>query len=191
MPDFPTQVSRLQFDQHVLPYPAVLLIITRSLVPLAEPPFWIWVIGGAFIDARGQILWTAELVSPAPLDRDIGTISTILDATLRQSSINPHQLRDQVVSSWFPSSPPLLSAHADISIVQSPQSPILSRTWTPAASPAPAPGCSSKSTTTPATSPWLLSSAHRSSETYLCIQNQAALPRGIGTQCLTSAAVTG
>jgi hypothetical protein len=43
------------------PAPAVKLVITQYLKTSSEPPFWAWIIVGAFYDADDHIVWSAKL----------------------------------------------------------------------------------------------------------------------------------
>ncbi|ETR98294.1 hypothetical protein M419DRAFT_89037 [Trichoderma reesei RUT C-30] len=44
-----------------LPPPATKLIITQVLKASQDPPFWAWIIVGAFYDSENRILWSTEL----------------------------------------------------------------------------------------------------------------------------------
>jgi hypothetical protein len=44
-----------------LPPPATKLIITQILEASQDPPFWAWIIVGAFYDSQDRVLWSTEL----------------------------------------------------------------------------------------------------------------------------------
>ncbi|KAL6897122.1 hypothetical protein GGI43DRAFT_108431, partial [Trichoderma evansii] len=44
-----------------LPPPATKLIITQILKTSQDPPFWAWIIVGAFYDNQDRIIWSTEL----------------------------------------------------------------------------------------------------------------------------------
>ncbi|KAL7817175.1 hypothetical protein V8C26DRAFT_79363 [Trichoderma gracile] len=44
-----------------LPPPATKLIITQVLKASQDPPFWAWIIVGAFYDSEGRTFWSTEL----------------------------------------------------------------------------------------------------------------------------------
>jgi hypothetical protein len=44
-----------------LPPPATKLIITQILKAIQDPPFWAWIIVGAFHDNQNRIIWSTEL----------------------------------------------------------------------------------------------------------------------------------
>lgn len=44
-----------------LPSPATKLIITQILKTSQDPPFWAWIIVGAFYDNQDRIIWSTEL----------------------------------------------------------------------------------------------------------------------------------
>lgn len=62
--------KRHRVDENFLPYPATKLIITQYLkVCFGRPPYWAWIVVGAFYDKDDNCLWSTEVFA-AHLDVD-------------------------------------------------------------------------------------------------------------------------
>ena len=51
----------LEVEQGVLPAPATKLVVTQHLRAVQSPPFWAWIIVGAFYDRDNNVLWSTEV----------------------------------------------------------------------------------------------------------------------------------
>lgn len=62
MPNGPRVNRRtINVEAGQLPPPATKLIITQILKTSQDPPFWAWIIVGAFYDNQDRIIWSTEL----------------------------------------------------------------------------------------------------------------------------------
>ncbi|TFB07507.1 hypothetical protein CCMA1212_000637 [Trichoderma ghanense] len=62
MPDgFSVNRRTINVEAGQLPPPATKLIITQILKASQDPPYWAWIIVGAFYDSQGRTLWSTEL----------------------------------------------------------------------------------------------------------------------------------
>ncbi|KAL7899615.1 hypothetical protein HDV63DRAFT_416423 [Trichoderma sp. SZMC 28014] len=62
MPNSPRVNRRtINVEAGELPPPATKLIITQILKTSQDPPFWAWIIVGAFYDSQDRIIWSTEL----------------------------------------------------------------------------------------------------------------------------------
>lgn len=62
MPDLPQARCRtIEVDGDFLPSPATKLVVTQYLEASQEPPFWAWIVVGAFLDCHDQVIWSTEL----------------------------------------------------------------------------------------------------------------------------------
>jgi hypothetical protein len=57
----PLRRRTIQVDSGVLPEPATKLVITQHLRATEDPPFWAWIIVGAFFDEEENIVWSTEI----------------------------------------------------------------------------------------------------------------------------------
>ncbi|PNY25842.1 Uncharacterized protein TCAP_04227 [Tolypocladium capitatum] len=51
----------IEVDGDFLPSPATKLVVTQYLEASQEPPFWAWIVVGAFLDRRDQVIWSTEV----------------------------------------------------------------------------------------------------------------------------------
>lgn len=51
----------IEVEAGYLPSPAVRLVITQCLAVCRDPPFWAWLIVGAFYDDEDNIVWSTEV----------------------------------------------------------------------------------------------------------------------------------
>jgi hypothetical protein len=59
-PDVSTRT--IEVEQDFLPYPATKLVVTQHLQASREdPPFWAWIIVGAFYDSNDTVLWSTQI----------------------------------------------------------------------------------------------------------------------------------
>jgi hypothetical protein len=59
-PDVSTRT--IEVEQDFLPYPATNLVVTQHLQASREdPPFWAWIIVGAFYDSNDTVLWSTQI----------------------------------------------------------------------------------------------------------------------------------
>lgn len=56
-----THHRTIEVDADYFPPPAVKLVITQYLETNWDPPFWAWIIVGAFYDCHEQIIWSTEI----------------------------------------------------------------------------------------------------------------------------------
>ncbi|CAM1508979.1 Fc.00g027180.m01.CDS01 [Cosmosporella sp. VM-42] len=62
MPDRPRlRCQTLEVEEGFLPAPATKLVITQHLRAVRDPPFWAWIIVGAFYDGDNNVLWSTEV----------------------------------------------------------------------------------------------------------------------------------
>lgn len=62
MSDTPELHQRtIQVEDGYLPAPATKLVITQHLEVSQDPPFWAWIIVGAFYDLEDSIIWSTEV----------------------------------------------------------------------------------------------------------------------------------
>lgn len=62
MSGYPEAATRsIEVDEDSLPYPATKLVITQYLKARSDPPFWAWIIVGAFYDSDDNIIWSTEV----------------------------------------------------------------------------------------------------------------------------------
>lgn len=51
----------IEVEAGVLPPPATRLVVTQHLRASQDPPFWAWIIVGAFFDEEDNIIWSTEV----------------------------------------------------------------------------------------------------------------------------------
>ncbi|KND86784.1 hypothetical protein TOPH_08550 [Tolypocladium ophioglossoides CBS 100239] len=62
MPNLPQARCRtIEVDGDFLPPPATKLVVTQYLEASQEPPFWAWIVVGAFLDRHDQVIWSTEV----------------------------------------------------------------------------------------------------------------------------------
>ncbi|KAF7561177.1 hypothetical protein G7046_g2990 [Stylonectria norvegica] len=57
----PVNRTTIEVESGVLPAPATKLVITQHLKVSRDPPFWAWIIVGAFYDQQDNIIWSTEV----------------------------------------------------------------------------------------------------------------------------------
>lgn len=62
MPNLPRVRCRtIEVEPDCLPSPATKLVVTQILQASQDPPFWAWIIVGAFYDCHNRIIWSTEV----------------------------------------------------------------------------------------------------------------------------------
>lgn len=95
----PVQYRTIEVSPTYLPFPATRLVLTQYLSAHRDPPFWAWLIVGAFYDSEENIIWSTEIFA-GHLDIQLDTDDE--ESESEQSLLSEEESVAACTSTFFP-----------------------------------------------------------------------------------------